>query len=122
MVKNHLSDENVGSIFSGKRSQNKKAPVPSKAGREQTENVKAAPARTPEADSGKKGPTARRTYTSLMLDMELYNKIREIAKINRLPYNELMDSAMRKFIELYEAKNGPVDLAGESNISADSLI
>ena len=62
------------------------------------------------------------TFTSLRLHTETYNKIREIARRNGLPYCDLINAAIRKFIELYEAKNGVIELPRESNISADSLI
>lgn len=66
--------------------------------------------------------TANRTYTSLSLDSESYSKIREIARINGLPYKDLIDAAMRKFVELYEERHGPVVISGEPRISADSLV
>ncbi len=62
------------------------------------------------------------TYTSLALDDNLYEKIREIARRNSLPYRDIINAALRKYIELYEAKNGPLSTSRESRISADSLI
>ena len=62
------------------------------------------------------------SYTSLSLDGELYDKIREIARVNALPYKDIVNAALAKYIELYEAKNGPIIMPRESNISAASLI
>lgn len=62
------------------------------------------------------------TYTSLALDDELYAKIRRIADDNSLPYRDIVNAAFRKYVELYEAKHGPVQTPRESHISADALI
>lgn len=61
-------------------------------------------------------------YTSLYLNRENYEKLREIARINGLTNKDLLDAAIRKYIELYEEKYGPVEVARESRISADSLV
>ena len=61
-------------------------------------------------------------YTSLALHNETYEKIREIARRNGLPNRDLVNAALRKYVELYEAKNGPIEPSRESKISADSLI
>ncbi len=61
-------------------------------------------------------------YTSLMLEKLPYEKLREIARINGLSYKDLVNASIRKFVELYEAKHGPVETSRESNISAESLI
>lgn len=61
-------------------------------------------------------------YTSLYLERESYDKLREIARLNGLSKSELVNAAVKKFIELYEAKHGPVEVQRESNISAESLV
>lgn len=61
-------------------------------------------------------------YTSLALNLDLYNKVREIARRNALPYRDIINAAISKYIELYEAKNGVIKTPRESKISADSLI
>ena len=61
-------------------------------------------------------------YTSLYLEKEPYEKLREIARRNGLSNKELLSAAIKKYIELYEAKNGPVEIPRESKISAESLI
>ena len=61
-------------------------------------------------------------YTSLYLDSDLYEQVRQIAKRNSLSYSEIINAAMRKYIELYEAKNGPIVPVRESKISADSIV
>lgn len=61
-------------------------------------------------------------YTSLVLEKEPYEKIREIARANGLSYKDLVSAAIRKFVELYEAKHGPIQTSRESKISAESLI
>lgn len=63
-----------------------------------------------------------RTYTSLRINAEQYEKLREIARRNGLPYCDLIDAAIRKFVEQYEAKHGQVEVSRESHISAESLI
>ena len=66
--------------------------------------------------------TSTEIKTSLSIDMELYDVMREIARRNGLPYKDLINASIRKYIELYEAKNGPVVLPRESRNSADSLV
>lgn len=66
--------------------------------------------------------TANNMYTSLAIDKDLYAKIRIIAQVNGLPYKDLLNAALSKYIELYEKKHGPVTTSRESNISAESLI
>ena len=61
-------------------------------------------------------------YTSLAIDKDLYAKLRQIATINNLPYKDLLNAAIKKYIQLYEAKYGPVTSPRESKITADSLI
>ena len=61
-------------------------------------------------------------YTSLYLDSDLYEQVREIAKHNSLSYTEVIKAAMRKYVELYDAKNGPIEPVRESKISADSIV
>ena len=61
-------------------------------------------------------------YTSLYLEREPYEKIREIARINGLSNKDLLNAAIRKYVKLYEAKHGPVEIQRESKISADSLV
>lgn len=65
---------------------------------------------------------ARRKYTSLCIDQDAYEKLREIARRNQLTYNEILDAAIRKYVSLYEAQYGVVELSRESKISADSLV
>jgi predicted DNA-binding ribbon-helix-helix protein len=74
--------------------------------------------------TGDTSPRAAATEikTSLSVDTELYDVLREIARRNGLPYKDLINACIRKYIELYEAKNGPVVLPRESRISADSLV
>lgn len=74
------------------------------------------------ASDTSKRVTESYTYTSLALDDELYEKIREIARRNSLPYRDIINAALRKFIELYELKNGKISTSRESRISADSLV
>lgn len=80
--------------------------------------------RTGRRKAGDNSPRATDVYayTSLALDNDLYEKIREIARRNGLPYKDLVNAAMRKYIDLYEAKHGAIVVPRESNISADSLI
>ena len=59
--------------------------------------------------------------TSLVIDKILYKQINQIAVLNGLTYKEVMNAAMRNFIERYEEKHGPLT-PRESNISADELI
>lgn len=66
--------------------------------------------------------TANIMYTSLAIDKDLYAKIRAIAQANGLPYKDLINASLSKYIELYEKKHGAVDVTRESNISAASLI
>lgn len=66
--------------------------------------------------------TANLSYTSLAIDKQLYAKLRQIARDNELPYKDLLNAAIRKYIELYEEKYGPVEISPESSKSADSLI
>ena len=61
-------------------------------------------------------------YTSLALDADLYEKIRQIADANGLIYRDVINAALELYIERYEAKNGPVETLQESKISAKSLI
>lgn len=63
-----------------------------------------------------------RTYTSLRINAEQYEKLREIARRNGLPYCDLIDAAIRRFVEQYEVKHGQVEVSRESHISAESLI
>lgn len=77
--------------------------------------------RRPAADNSRR-VTESYTYTSLALDDELYEKIREIARRNSLPYRDIINASLRKFIELYELKNGKISTSRESRISADSLV
>ena len=61
-------------------------------------------------------------YTSLALNEEIYKKIREIAVRNALPIRDIVNAALSKYVELYEAKHGPITPSRESHISADSLV
>ena len=65
--------------------------------------------------------TANDQRTSLVIDKHLYRKIVQIAMDNGLSNKDVMNAAMRSFIERYEEKHGPLTLP-ESNISADELI
>lgn len=59
--------------------------------------------------------------TSLVIDKRLYQQINQIAVLNGLTYKDVMNAAMRNFIEKYEEKHGPLTQR-ESSISADELI
>lgn len=59
--------------------------------------------------------------TSLVVDKSLYNQICQIAVANGLNYKDVLNAAMRLYIEKYEKKHGPIT-PRESNISADDLI
>lgn len=61
-------------------------------------------------------------FTSFAVDREQYELIREIARRHGLSYKEVVDAAFKKYIELYEAKNGPIKIVRESNIRADDLV
>lgn len=74
------------------------------------------------AGDGSKRSMESYAYTSLALEIDAYEKIRQIASLNGLPYRDIINAALRKYVELYEAKHGPVQTPRESNISADSLI
>ncbi len=76
----------------------------------------------PQNGDNRKRLTKEYAYTSLAIDKDLYAKLRKIAFDNGLPYKDLLDAAIRKYIELYEAKHGPVQTSSELKISADSLI
>lgn len=102
---------------------------PGNVEREIGEHTISAQERERRSRSGRKrvGDTSARLtdsyeYTSLALDVNLYEKIREIGKRNGLPYRDIVNAALRKYIELYEDKNGPVTVSGEAKISAESLI
>lgn len=110
--------DNVETMFNEPRRKQPKKPAPV----EQTESAAeprkgSAPARPAR---GRIGSAPK--YTSLAVDASLYEKLREIARINGLTYSDLVNAAMRKYIELYEEKYGPVEPPRESRISADSLI
>lgn len=76
----------------------------------------------PSREEGRIRAHEKACYTSLYLDREAYEKLREIARRNGLSNKELLDAAIKKYVELYEAKHGPVETSRESNISAESLI
>ena len=61
-------------------------------------------------------------YTSLALDLDLYEKIRQIAIRNGLPYRDIVNAAMKLYIDRYEAKNGVIETSRESRISAMDLV
>lgn len=86
--------------------------------REQKEN--AGTSRTPAKPAAR--VWANRKYTSLCIDQDAYEKLREIAHVNNLSLSDLVDAAIRKFVSLYEAQYGVVELSRESKISADSLV
>ena len=65
--------------------------------------------------------TANDQRTSLVIDKHLYRKIVQIAMDNGFSNKDVMNAAMRSFIERYEEKYGPITLP-ESKISADELI
>lgn len=114
--------QDLGKLLGNKSEKVQKTENAKKRIGEQTENDEQNTESLKTEHSVRKPLRARRMFTSLSLDVELYEKIREIARVNKLQYNEILDSAMRKYIELYEVKNGPVEIVRESNISADSLI
>jgi len=66
--------------------------------------------------------TDDRMYTSLSLDEDAYTKIRLIARLNGQPYRDLVNATLRKYVELYEKRHGPVEQVKKPEISADSLI
>lgn len=59
--------------------------------------------------------------TSLNIDRNLYKLMNQIAVTNGLTCKDVMNAAMRLYIELYEKKHGPLT-SRESKISADDLI
>lgn len=59
--------------------------------------------------------------TSLNIDRNLYQSINQIAVCNGLTCKDVMNAAMRLYIEQYEKKNGPLT-PRQSKISADELI
>lgn len=59
--------------------------------------------------------------TSLVIDRTLYQQLCQIAVANNLTYKDVMNAAMRLYIDKYEKKHGPITVR-ESNISADELI
>ena len=65
--------------------------------------------------------TANDYRTSLVIDKFLYQQIVQIAGTNGLSIKDVMNAAMRAYIERYEAKHGPIT-PPESSISADELI
>lgn len=103
-----------------------KKPASQNTAREQTISAqeverKSRAGRKPSWD---KSPRLKDTYqfTSLALNAEVYEKIREIATLNGLPYRDIVNAALNKYVEMYEAKHGPLETARESKISADSLV
>lgn len=110
--------ENVESMFSEPRKKQRKSPNPAEQPEAAPETRKpAGPSRNERSRIG-----SAPKYTSLAVDAALYEKLREIARLNGLTYSDLVNAAMRKFIELYEEKHGPVVPPRESKISADSLV
>lgn len=82
------------------------------------EPVRTAPGnRTASARIGRKY-----NYTTLYVEPAVYEQLREIARRHRLNYNEIVNAAFRKYVELYEARHGSLQTPRESNISADSLV
>lgn len=65
--------------------------------------------------------TSNEMRTSLVIDRFLYQQMCQIAVSNNLTYKDVMNAAMRNYIERYEKKHGPITVQ-ESNISADDLI
>ena len=59
--------------------------------------------------------------TSLVINRNLYQVINQIAIMNNLTIKEVMNAAMKLYIDRYEQKNGPIT-SRESKISADELI
>jgi hypothetical protein len=121
--------ENAGSILGG-------APSTKPRGVAKRSSKEAAGERPANGvDFGTKHPVGRRpkgdtrpratdayAYTSLALDMDAYEKIRQIAIRNGFAIREIVNSALRLYIGAYEAKHGEIISPRESRISADSLI
>ena len=58
--------------------------------------------------------------TSLQIEVETYEKIKQIAWDNRMSDNVIVNQALRLFIEKYESVNGPVTVQ-ESRSSANCI-
>lgn len=85
------------------------------------EQSSAAPVKMPVKKTRIENVSSNDQRTSLVIDKYLYRQIVQIAMDNGLTNKDVMNAAMRSFIERYEEKHGPLTLP-ESNISADELI
>lgn len=60
--------------------------------------------------------------TSMMIDKELYDKVRLIASQNSLNISDISNAALRLYINAYEKKNGEIVVDTKKGVKADNLI
>lgn len=70
---------------------------------------------------GGRSPIKNRYPTSLMVDRDKYDKVKQIAVNNGLNINEVVDAAFELFVEEYEKRHGEIT-SRESRISARDLV
>lgn len=51
--------------------------------------------------------------TGLRINEQLYEKVKVLAEIEQRSLNNLMEYAVKKFIDDFEAKNGPIQIPDE---------
>lgn len=71
------------------------------------------------SDNGLEYPFVR---TSLMIDKDLYGKIRFIANVNSLNISDICNSAISRYVRAYERKNGTISSPQKKIVSADDLV
>lgn len=83
----------------------------------------ASPAKENPRNLGHSGrsPIKNRYPTSLVVDRDKYDKVKQIAIDNGLNINEVVDAAFELFVEEYEKRHGEIT-SRESRISARDLV